>query len=201
MPGISVRDIAIFAAIGAAVTLLDALHVYTDTLSYPKNTWFFRATKQPILVPFLFSGSGIVLGLGHRFLLGDVMPLVSTAVVGSHMGVFLCSYAASGFLKHHPKMLSLVYIVLFLRMMRPIWNKVKGAKGRINMGLYFLSVFVIGPMVEAGISSTGRFAYEPKSRQVHGLVPLWLPPLYLTVAIAVSSMDCYLRNHVKQKSK
>jgi hypothetical protein len=188
-----IRDAVIFACIGSVVALLDALHVYTDTLSYPRNTWFFTWTRQPIWVPFLFGGSGILLGFGHRMVVGSTMPKASLRKVITHGAVFCCAYAASGFLKRHPYVLAVIYLLLYLRLMRPIWKRISGGvQGRVAVIFYFLSVFAAGPLVEAFISSTGRFSYESNSKHLHGLVPVWLPPLYLTVGLTVSSLDSFL---------
>lgn len=192
----------LYFCLGISVALLDALHVYTDTLSYPKHTWFFKLTKQPYWVPLLFGGSGVLIGFGHRLVVKNTLPKVSKATVVKHMCIFFCCYAASGFLKGRPKTLAAMYMILSLRLIFPRWRKVKGgAKEKINVLFYFLSVFVIGPLVEAGISSTERFQYEKDSRHLYNLVPIWLGPLYLTVALAVSSMDLYLQGHIaKEKS-
>jgi hypothetical protein len=164
-------QLALFFLFGVLGTLSDQIHVQFDVLSYATPVLF----GQAIWVPLLFGVASLAVvnsaGLTHR-MLGTPGPRPSRREVLLGCLEFLVAYFATGIFREHPVPLGVGLGLAWLAVVavRPSWDRV----------VYGLSTAVAGPAFEAALSSTGQFTYH-KPDFAH--VPLWLPGLYLHVAV------------------
>ena len=162
----------LFLAGATLATLGDKGHLYFDVLSYPGG-------GQPIWV-FLEMGVAAVLLAGSwRWIPGSQkegsITLGETLVPGL---IFLAAYGATGPLSGWPLALTLGLLGLFF--LRAWYEKLSRAGW-----IYCVSVALGGVAVESLISGLGLFDYH---RPDWGLVPSWLPMLYLHVALATRAI-------------
>ncbi len=169
----------LFLAGAAVATLGDKGHVHFDVLSYPGG-------GQPLWVFLEMGSAGVLLAWSWRWIPGSrrdgALAIKETLVPGLW---FVVAYGATGPLSEWPLPLALGLLGLFLlrawleKLSRPAWR-------------YCLSVALGGVVVESLISSAGLFAYRQPD---WGLVPSWLPMLYLHVALATRAVGrSFLRN-------
>jgi hypothetical protein len=176
LPGL--RRAAIAAAalfgVGAVVgTLGDRIHVHYDVLFYPQPAaWLFG---QAAWVPLLFGGVTILLVLGHGVLLwlvGEAAPRPSRVSVIAPFVWFGATYLSTGLFHRWPVPLAIGLALL--------WVVRVARRPTREMLLASVLVAISGPLSEALLSSTGGFRYYHPDAL---LVPLWLPALYLHVAL------------------
>jgi hypothetical protein len=177
--------ILLWAALGAVLgTSLDAVHVVTGVLVYPHTP----LGLQDWWVPLLFAVSGVALGEGHRQVARrisvDKLPRASKGEVLRGLGAFVVSYGSSGFLKAFPWAELALYVAMFAvcLVMTPL-------AARPALWLHAAGTAVTGPLVEAGISSTGAFHYLPEAGPLVLGVPIWLTGIYLCVALGTAALD------------
>lgn len=162
--------------IGAIVgTLLDHIHVITNTLSYANPT----LAQQPWWVIPEFGIAAIALAFGSALIherVADATNTVGVRLLIVDCLVFVGFYWASGQSGKYP--LGLlgagvgVWLVLLSLRKNILFYALTGA----------LAAF-IGPVCEMLITSTGVFAYTRPD--VQG-VPIWLPALYLLGAMMMA---------------
>jgi hypothetical protein len=159
--------------LGAIVaTLGDRVHMAFGVLSYPSG-------GQPIWVFPEMGLAAVILAWQWRVFPGarkdGILPM--REAIGPVIW-FVVTYGASSPLSRWPVILTLGFLALFLwrawheKLSRPAW-------------MYCILVAVGGALVESMISAAGLFSYRKPD---WGLVPTWLPMLYLHVALATRAI-------------
>ncbi len=159
--------------LGAAVaTLGDRGHVAFEVLSYPSG-------GQPWWVFPEMGLAAVLLVWQWRVFPGNARDgaVALRDTVGPALW-FMGTYGASSPLSQWPMPLTLGLLALFI---------LRGWKESLSASAwaYCILVAVGGALVEAIISGAGLFAYRQPSL---GLVPAWLPMLYLHVALATRAI-------------
>jgi hypothetical protein len=167
-------QVALLFALGAVVgTAADQIHVRAGVLSYPRGSALLPG--QPSWVPLLFGAAGVALPLGNAALLRLALERPSP---GSIRGVasavlwFFTAYASTALLQAVPLLLATALVLAWSARvaLRPTLDKLLAGP-----------IFAFGGAVfEAWLSSTGAFHYRHPDV---GLVPAWLPALYLHVSL------------------
>jgi hypothetical protein len=156
------------AVLGA---LGDRGHIAWHVLAY-------RGGGQPLVVWLHMGIAGVVLVANYRrWPLGTLEPRIpwTGAVVPALW--FLGAYLATGPLARWPELLTVALLGTFaIRAVR-----LRGARA----WTYVAMVFAAGPLVETWLSRAGGFAY---AKPDIGVVPMWLPALYLHVALATRAI-------------
>lgn len=164
-------QLALFLLFGVLGTASDQIHVQFEVLSYAAPALL----GQPLWVPLLFGVAALAVvnsyGLVfHRRATDSPRPSGREMLLVSLD--FVVAYFATGVFKEHPTALALGLALSWAAVVavRPSWALVG----------YSLSNALGGPAFEALLSSTGAFAYhQPDVARV----PIWLPGLYLHVAV------------------
>ncbi len=162
---------------GTVGPALDGLHTFSGATWYPhpqllRSVWW---------CPPLFAFAGLSIGLG-RLLWERVLerpgPRQSWSAVLSVMGLFVVTYAASGFLPISEVARTVVLLAAFA----VAW----GVWDRTALGV--ASALTTGPggwLVEHTLVGKGLFFHRETT--LDGIA-LWLPCLYFTAAIAVGAL-------------
>jgi hypothetical protein len=174
------RRLLLLFLVGAIVgTAGDRVHTLTGVLRYPMPALFDEAWW----VPFLMGGAGVFLPTAHASLerqLGGAPPKAATTDVMTAFLWFIAAYAASGLFKAYPVGMALVFMGTFVA--RALAMRISSTHWTIA-----LCTGLGGTLFESGLSATGAFAYLEPS--VVG-VPLWLPGLYLHLALLIRAIVC-----------
>lgn len=167
------RWVAVFAAGGLLCTLLDQLHVRTETLSYAHPD----IAGQPWWVLPQFGVASIAVVAGAALMTsksGGVTRTPSWRRLLASVAAFAGTYAASSYVNG--------YATLFVAASIGAWIALLAVRGDIKEALpVCVALAVGGPVYEGTLSSTGAFAYH--QADLAG-VPLWLPVLYLPAGLA-----------------
>ncbi|MEZ4312398.1 MAG: hypothetical protein R3F14_30580 [Polyangiaceae bacterium] len=179
-------------------TLLDALHVFNG-VAYYSNWRLIPVLKVATYVPGEFALAGVVVGMlrpeldeeldrpGSRIGLGRVIAgMLALVVVWGGSGVLmrlgLSNAAICGILT---PLAGLIWFAL-----DPTRQAAVAA----------ILTAVIGVIVESILVVTGTYDYTRPD--LFGLVPVWLPSLYLTACIAIGNLGWYLKySWVKPRRK
>jgi hypothetical protein len=184
--------ILLIAIPGALIaTIGDAVHVHTNTLSYPDPFLFGQAwwVFPGFLLVFLVMGNAYVFAIGRMYLgmqarqsdtRGSGRELVESATA------FALVYFLSGFGNFEPGVLSVILYITFALRVLVTYDRA---------WLLFISIMMAvgGMLAEGALSALGLVAY----RHVDVFnVPFWLGGLYLHGAFALrEGMRCfYYRN-------
>jgi hypothetical protein len=162
---------------GTLGPLFDAIHTHTATTYYPE-VWYFRMAWW---VPPLFAGAG--LGFGVAPLVFDrvlrrerVAPSGQTVAVA--FTLFVLAYGVSGLFKAPWPYQVLAQAAFFA--LAWWWCD------RSLLGIFLsLAAGLMGTAVEVTLVQLGRFHYY--EHQWLG-VPAWLPVLYFTAQVALSTL-------------
>lgn len=163
-----------------AATLFDAVHVHTQTLSYPKPFLFGQAA---FVFPG-FVGAFLAMAFAYGALVRWLPPSIPRAFSTSPtsgsgfieaLTTFSLAYALSGYGNREPLQLALIlYATAALRLAL--------APDRLFMTLMALILAVAGMLAEGTMSLFGLVRYrEP---EIYG-VPFWLGALYMHGAFAL----------------
>jgi hypothetical protein len=157
--------LVVVALVGAvAGVLCDQIHVIAGVIVYRDPVLL----GQPWWVPVQYGLAAVVGYLGARHLRGSGERVVVAVVVASAW--FLGAYAATAVFQRWPLPLAVVLGVIGL---------VRAARLGAAGLAFGLTVALLGPLWEAGLTSTGAFSY--RHPDVVG-VAAWLPALYLNAA-------------------
>lgn len=158
-------------------TAWDRFHVAAGTLSYPRARW-----GQPWWVPVEFA-LAFAAAMGSVATLGRPAPDTSSprrAILDTVW--FTAVYGLTAVLWKQPYVCALA--LASLAALR--WRAFATLDTR-NLAAA-IGLVVIGPAVEAALSSAGLFAYAPE--HLIARVPVWLPLLYLhAVPLAVHATE------------
>lgn len=161
---------------GALISLCDRMHVAGGVLAYPNGGIF----GQPWWVVPLFGAAGVVLLVLHDQLaavLAGPRRRIDAFRFGVHAASFVAAYAATAFAPLPAGLLALL--------LAAAWAPFAYAY-RSPAFLGFAAVVAVGgPAFEALFSASGAFHYL--APQLFG-IPIWLPALYLYVALVVFSL-------------
>lgn len=151
-------------------TVLDHLHATHGVLGYAHVAFWDQAWWVPL--NFLLASLAAVGGAHMTRRLFRAAPLApnGSRLIAADGLAFAAAYAMTSFTHEAPTATLLVLVAFWLcRMLlgAPRWVVVQS-----------LLVALVGPLVEAAISSTGAFAYEHPDAL---LVTRWLPGIYLFV--------------------
>jgi hypothetical protein len=177
----------LWAVLGVIVAVpLDMLHVVTGVLSYAHPTPWMPFGLQAWWVLPLYACAGLALGLGHHNVASRLVTPASTSRVAVALGFasLVASYGSSGLLQSWPVAALVAYVALFV-----VALVVVDKAARPSLALHGIGTAVVGPAVEALISSTGAFHYAHPD--FAGVV-LWLPGIYLNAATASHLLDRHL---------
>lgn len=171
-------------------TLLDTLHVWNGAASYPpEKVWTFPGLGVAWYVPLEFMVAGAVV-VTVRPELDEGLDRAQTdialnTVVWGLAGLTL-AWWGSGYLTSHgvPSSAASSVLTLFALGMWAIFDSTR--QGAIAAGI----TAVIGVAVESAIARTGTYRYTNPDL---GLVPQWLPSLYITACVAVGNLGRYMK--------
>jgi len=163
------RIAALFLAGGLGGLLCDQIHVQSGILAYASADFLGQARW----VGPLFGTATVVMYLATWVWVGRSeraqSGLVSNRELALHGLWFVAAYFASALLQGQPKLLALVYLLLFLRRLLPR----RDAAWQVANGV---GLAIGGTTSEALLAATGVFHYN---RPDLWTVPLWLPGVYL----------------------
>lgn len=170
-------------------TLFDALHVWNDVASY-RNTPRLPLLDVAWYVPFEFALAGLIVGTLRPELDEELdrqpAPL-SRAAVAWGIAMFSLAWWGSGALAKQgvpPPAIANVLTLLGVG----VWAALDGTRqGAIAAGI----TAVLGVLVEAAIVAHGTYSYT--SPDVLGVVPQWLPSLYVTACVAIGNLGRYMK--------
>lgn len=172
------RTALLLFVLGATLGLfLDWLHVVSGTTAYADTGLW----GQPWWVPLLFGSASVGLGLGRVVVgrsLGEPRSVTRTEA-GIALGVFVLAYAESAFL---PDVAAIVAL--------GITTAALGAwLDRSRAGLVAAcGAAIAGPCTEIALTLAGAFRHVDPEPAIFGLVPVWLPLLYVCASVAVGAL-------------
>ncbi|MBI5610046.1 MAG: DUF2878 family protein [Deltaproteobacteria bacterium] len=163
------RAAVLFVAGGVGGALCDQIHVQGGVLAYSRPDllgqawWVGPLFGMATLV--MYVATWVWVGRSERAQPGPV----TRRDLLLHSAWFVGAYLASALLQHQPRLLALVYLLLFLRRLLrrrdAVWQVLNG-----------VGLAVGGTSFEAVLASTGAFHYQHPDLWT---VPLWLPGVYL----------------------
>lgn len=170
-------------------TLLDALHVCNRTASYP-DVWTVPGLGVAWYVPLEFMLAGAV-GVTVRpeldeGLKGSPSDVSRSALVFSLLGLTL-AWWGSGYLTRQgvPNSAISSVLTLFALGMWTIFDSSR--QGAVAATITAVS----GVVVESLIVKTGTYRYSQPD--LLGLVPQWLPSLYITACVAIGNLGRHMK--------
>ncbi len=175
------REITIPAFFGAGLTLCDRMHWRHGALVYSRPGLL---AGQPLWVPPLFALGAVVLVLTHRWCVGFRLghaPRASIVTALAQTALFVLAYACTAWFHEHPWLLAIT--------LTTSWIPVALTQRYAGFLALALVAAVVGPLVECGVTLAGGFHYTHPEL---GLVPIWLPPLYLWAAYCGAGLDRWL---------
>ena len=173
------RRLGVLFLVGAVVgTLGDRVHTFSRVLDY-KHPFLFG---EAWWVPLLMGAAGILLPVGHAFLRKRFAePADGTTRDVIIAGVwFAAAYVASGLFMDYPGALAILFSASFIA-------RALSSPPSRTLWLFALCTGLGGTLWEMGLSGTGAFTYLRPGPI--GRVPLWLPGLYVQLALLVRAID------------
>ncbi|MEK6606893.1 MAG: hypothetical protein AABZ30_04455 [Myxococcota bacterium] len=170
------RACLVLFVVGAILgTACDQIHVQFGVLWYPRPFMLGQAWW----VPPLFGGAGIALSYGPALILRALPAAPPPARPGREIAIagasFVAAYFATGVFSAHPLALAAGLAAAWAaRLVRLDRREAVGAL------VVSLTAAAAGSLFEAALSSTGAFFYHRPDALG---VPIWLPSLYLHVAL------------------
>jgi hypothetical protein len=183
---ILIRIVVLFVSGGVLGFLGDRMHWAGGVLAY-RDPFLWG---QALWVPVLFGGSSLAVAFGHAALRSlwrgpaAPEPIVDVKKLLVAMGTFFAAWGTSAFVPAqsfgHDAALLVAFVVLSLAVTAYL------GFFSVRFAVYAASTAVVGCLVETAISSTGAFFY---ARPSFGIIPLWLPGLYLFAANVGVALD------------
>jgi len=158
-------------------TAWDRFHVAAGTLSYP-HARFGQPWWVPVEFALAFAAAmSVVAFVGAPALRADSPRRAALATLW-----FTALYGVTALLWQHPAVCTVVLAAVAVVRWRAF-----AELGTRNLTAA-IGLVVVGPAVEAALSSAGMFAYAPQ--HLIARVPMWLPLLYLhAVPLAVRATE------------
>jgi hypothetical protein len=157
-------------------TALDAIHVYSNTEHYPPPTILGLAWW----VPLLFGAAAVAIGYSHPMvdpLLHHVRSRRLVSSIGELTWLLLAYLISASEIASIAKAgLILIIYLNFLVVAGKSWQNV----------LLSLVTAITGTLVEMILVTVGAFKYTHP--EILGLVPYWLPFLYICASLAVGDL-------------
>jgi hypothetical protein len=168
--------VLLFLIVGVLGTACDQIHVQFEVLAYPSPFLL----GQALWVPLVFGAASVFIVASYapfRRLAPRDEPPPSAAALAFVAADFLAAYFATGIFKGTPVALALGLTLA--------WVAVLAARFSLDRVLFGLAVALGGVLVETALSALGGFHYNfpYDGARALGHVPLWLPALYLHVAL------------------
>jgi hypothetical protein len=164
--------VLLFLGVGLIGTICDQIHVQFAVLTYPAPFLL----GQAFWVPILFGASGVLLAASYvplaRLAPRDE-PRPSRLAFLLAALTFVAAYFATGIWKGSPVPLAVGLTLA--------WIAILAARFSLDRLVFGIAVAAGGVAVETALSSAGGFHYSVAKEL--GRVPIWLPALYLHVAV------------------
>lgn len=181
----------VFLAGGVAGWVGDYVHVRTGTTAYAGGVgWSLGGL--PFWVFLLMGVSAVAMGVGQTGLAGLIRSLVGVDTgraprpgerqmrgIWAGLLCFLGSYVASGLIP-----VGAGKDVAIFTLAAAAWVTLD--RSALGLALHILSA-TMGCAVEIFLIHRGIFSYSPDHRVILGMIPLWLPALYVSASIAAGN--------------
>jgi len=185
------RRILFFALLGAVMgTCLDALHVLNETALY-ENVWKIPVLEVAWYVPLEFTAAGVVVGMLRPELDEELRrkrsDLAAVLVLAGFVWLVV-AWAGSGLLTRAKVDNALIASLLSVIAVGTWAIFDKSWQGVVSAAI----TAAIGVGVEAALVSWSR-TYRYTVPDLFGVVPVWLPPLYMIASVAVGNLGRFMK--------